>query len=215
MSNTTVGSSGGVMGTLPDACTQSLSTITTKCYGASSLSTNQIVSAADLDKLCSSDCSSAVSNFKSNLGTCGSQIFDPSSNTNGTVLYSYIELINTFACVKDSGSYCFASEIAAIQAANVSVTGSDAFSNVAQYLTSNLTLLCSNCIQKQFTAISQLNDLDPSIGPSVQSLGTLLNKACGSSTATTASPTAKAGAKAAISSFFAILLPFAVFAASF
>ncbi|KAJ3323680.1 hypothetical protein HDV06_001410 [Boothiomyces sp. JEL0866] len=214
MSNTTVGSTNGVTGTLPDVCTQAVLNLSNKCYSSSSLQTNQIVTPANLDQLCGSDCGSAISNLKSNLGTCGSQIFDASSSTNGTLFYSYVELINAFACVKDSGSYCYTQELASVQSAGVSVTGPDAFSNVVQYLTSNTTLLCSTCIQKQFTAISQLNDLDPSIGPSLQSVAGLLNKACGTATTTTPTATAKSGAKAAISSFLAILLPFAVFGSS-
>ncbi|KAJ3274587.1 hypothetical protein HDV01_002472 [Terramyces sp. JEL0728] len=218
MSNNTIGSSGGVTGTvptIPTVCAQAALNIANKCYGSTSLPTSEIVTASNLDQLCGSDCSSAISTFKSTLGTCGTVVLDPSSSTNGTLFYSYVELINAFACVKDSGSYCYTQEMATIQSAGVQVTGPDAFTNVVTYLTSNTTLLCSTCVQKQFTAISSLNDLDASIGPSLQSAGGLLMKACGTSTKT-AAPTATvtAGTKAAVSSFFAILLPFAIFAAS-
>ncbi|KAJ3323679.1 hypothetical protein HDV06_001409 [Boothiomyces sp. JEL0866] len=173
----------------PPVCVSAISMVGQSCYSTTLASTNIVFAPTNLDQLCGSTCGNAIKYFSSILPQCGSIVIEPFSKTTGLLLYSYLELIANYACVKDAGNYCYLSQAALLQQAGVSLVGPDAFSNVIQFIVSNNTVLCSTCFKTQFQAISSLKDLDPSLYPQLQTGAGLIQKQCVTTTTTSKSMT--------------------------
>ncbi len=178
---------------------------------------------AGLDVLCAPKCTTAVTKLATELtgSVCAAEIFDPASNTTGSLYGSALILAGSIACVKTNGTYCLLQEAEAIAplVANLPATASsDAYIAALTPLISNTTFLCSECVVKQATNVAALSSqLDPSISAFIAPLGSLVNSCPASNgTATASAPTATTSARSsALTAFSGAALAVVVIAAAF
>ncbi|KAJ3260504.1 hypothetical protein HK103_000646 [Boothiomyces macroporosus] len=204
-----VGSSNGITGTFgpnvtalfnttapdysqyPPLCVSALALVGQSCYSTTFANTNIFFAPTNLDQLCSNTCSNAVKYFASTMPVCGSLVIEAFSKTTGLLLYSYMEMISNYACIKVNGAYCYPQQVQVLTQNGISLVGPDAFSNVLQFTVNNNTILCSTCFQNQFKSIIGLKDLDPSLYPELQTGAGLIQKNCVATTTTTTSTATK------------------------
>ncbi|KAJ3260498.1 hypothetical protein HK103_000640 [Boothiomyces macroporosus] len=180
----TVAASASSSSSLTQACqtafTQYSGAFEKACFNGQVSSLSQLSTLLNNNNLiCTTACSTALSNFKQYvIPACGTQIVYPPS-TSAQAAYSWIEIFNTVACVKDStGANCLTNEISVLQKNGINIGAANIGPQLIDFAEKNPNYVCIPCVGLQINALGGLNDLDSGVSTQVSSFVSSLNSIC-------------------------------------